>query len=143
MLIPEVFCLRQFCPVKQKRMRTKTIVDLLSLSVNLYMLSKDEDFLRKAAEVTAKGKQKAGELLDVFTGEDEDGEQFIQRILDNAGRMKQELEEKMDEVAVAVYSKMHIVHTNEIKKMAGELERLRTEVALAEARIVNLESQVK
>lgn len=121
-------------------MRTKTIIDLLSLSVSLYMLSKDHDFLKTSAAHTSEGKKRTEE--DYRTEEETEnsgGDEFLSGILNNAKQLKEDLQRKMDEVAVAVYEKMHIAHTDEIKKLADEIALLRTELALTEAKVINLQ----
>ena len=45
----------------------------------------------------------------------------------------------MAEVAEKVYAKMHIAHADEVKKLSDEIACVKRELALAEARIVNLE----
>lgn len=120
-------------------MRAKNIVDLLTLSVSLYMLSKDEEFLKDAAELTAKGKQKATELFDTVTNIE--GEEIIGQIREHASKIKDEMITRANEIAINVYNKMHIAHTDDIKKISDELSVMKTELALAEARIVNLESR--
>jgi hypothetical protein len=110
-------------------MRAKAIVDLLSLSVSLYMLSRDEEFLKSAAELAAKGKHKAEELCESLT--DEAGEHaLIAEIVQKAGRLKEKMAHKVDDAAKVVYEKMHVAHTNEIKKLSDEIETLRTELSL-------------
>jgi len=121
-------------------MRAKTIIDLLSLSVSLYMLSKDHDFLKKSAEETAESKKKAEEHYEGDAADEPENEdEFLSGILHNATRLKEGLERRMDEVAAAVYEKMHIAHTNEIRKLSEEIAALRTELAITEAKVVNLQ----
>lgn len=121
-------------------MRAKTIVDLLSLSVSLYMLSKEHDFLKKSAERTAESKNNAEEDYDA-EGIDDHESTFVSGILQNAALMKEGLEQKLNEVASKVYEKMHIAHTDEIRKLSEEIDLLRTELALTEAKVVNLQQK--
>ena len=118
-------------------MRAKTIIELASLSATLYTISKDKEFFERLGNMAEKGK----EFIDEFSEEDEEGEtQIIQKLIEKAGQAKEEIEKKMEEVAVAVYGKMHIAHTDEIVKLEEQINNLRTELALAEARIVKLET---
>mgnify|MGYP001565357576 CR=1 FL=1 len=72
--------------------------------------------------------------------EGEEGEEtLIQKFLLGAQKAKEDLEKKIEETAVKVYGKMHIAHTDDVKKLSGEIERLKRELSLAEARIVHLE----
>src|SRR5690242_9205922 len=116
-------------------MRAKNLVELLTLSTNLYMISKDEEFMQNLSEMLKKGKQKAEDILDEFSGEEEEGEEkFIQKLLHKAKQAKEELEKRIEETAVKVYQKMHIAHADEVKKLAEEIDRLKRELALAEVR---------
>ncbi|MCG3167023.1 MAG: hypothetical protein POELPBGB_02806 [Bacteroidia bacterium] len=118
-------------------MRAKTIIELMSLSATLYSIAKDKEFFERLHSMAEKGK----EFVDEFSEEDEEGEtQIIQKLIEKAGEAKVEIEKKMEEVAIAVYGKMHIAHTDEVKKLEEQVNALRTELALAEARIVNLET---
>ena len=84
--------------------------------------------------------EKGKEFVDEFSEEDEEGEtQIIQKLIEKAGQAKEEIEKKMEEVAISVYGKMHIAHTDEIKKLEEQINELRTQLTLAESRIVNLE----
>lgn len=121
-------------------MRAKSLIELLTLSTNLYMISKDEEFMQNLTEMVKKGKKKASDLIDEFSaGEDEGEEMLLQKFLHKAQKAKEELEQKIENAAIKVYEKMHIAHADELKKLAEEVERLRRELAVAESRIVNLE----
>ncbi len=117
-------------------MRAKTFIELMSLSATLYTIAKDKEFFERLGNMAEKGK----DFVDEFSEEDEEGEtHMIQKLIEKAGQAKEEIEKKMEEVAVSVYSKMHIAHTDEIAKLEEQINNLRTEFALAEARIVSLE----
>ncbi len=119
-------------------MRAKTIIELMTLSSNLYMISKDKEFFEKLSGMAEKGKEFVAELSE----EDEEGEsQIIQKLIEKAGQAKAEIEKKMEEVAVNVYAKMHIAHTDDIKIMEEQIAELKKELALAEVRIIHLEDQ--
>lgn len=121
-------------------MRAKTLIGLLTLSTNLYMISKDEEFMKNLAEMLSKGKKKAGDLIDEFSGEDEEGEEkLLQKLFHKAREAREQLERKIEETAVTVYAKMHIAHADEVKGLSAEVERLKRELSLMEARLVHLE----
>lgn len=96
-----------FCSIKKQHMRAKSIADLVSLSVSLYLLLKDEALFHNETAEELKSK--------------------ISRIV--------------DEITQALYEKMHIAHTAELNVLKGELETLRTELALMEAKVINLQQQ--
>ena len=86
--------------------------------------------------------EKGKDFIDDFSEADEEGEtQVIQKLIQKAAQAKEEIEKKMEEVAISVYGKMHIAHTDEIKNLEQQIADLKNEIALAEARIVNLESK--
>lgn len=122
-------------------MRSKTLIELLTLSTNLYMISKDEEFMKNLNEMMKKGKKKAEDIIEGFyEGEDEEGaDGLLQKLVDKTRQAREDLEKKIEEAAVRVYEKMHIAHTDEIKKLSAEIEKLKRELALTEARIVHLE----
>lgn len=118
-------------------MKAKTILELMTLSANLYMIAKDERLMNKISEVSAKGKEKLDELIEEFDGEDE--RKLSERIMQKAAQAGEELEQKIAEVVVKLYDKMNIAHTEQIKELKVQVEMLKKEIALAEARIVTLE----
>jgi polyhydroxyalkanoate synthesis regulator phasin len=122
-------------------MKAKSIIELLTLSTNLYMISKDEEFIETLSEMLKKGKKKAEDILDNFSdtgAEDED--KLIKKLLIKAQDAREQLERKMDDTAVFVYRKMHIAYAADVEKLAQELECLKQKLTLAEARIANMES---
>lgn len=123
-------------------MKAKTLVELLTLSTNLYMISKDEEFVKNLSGMLKKGKEKAEDILDDFSeAGDESEEGLLHKFIHHAQKAKEELEKKIENTAAIVYQKMHIAHLDEVKKLAKEIELLKKELALAESRIVNLESK--
>ncbi len=141
-------------------MRVRTLVDLLTLSTNVYMLSKDQEFMKNFTEMASKGKQKFDKFMEDITTETGDegdssenvgaasngngkGTVIMEKLMQKAKEAKEELEEKMEEVAKKVYAKMHIAHTEQVDDLNKEIEALRKELALAESRIVSLETTSK
>ena len=125
-------------------MRAKTLIELLTLSTNLYIISKDEEFMKNLSEMTKKGKEKVDDLISSFTEHgEEDHETIMEKFLEKTKQAKEELEKKIEETAAKVYHKMHIAHTDQVETLAAEIKLLRNELALAEARMVNLEGLKK
>lgn len=140
-------------------MRVRTLVDLLTLSTNVYMLSKDQEFMKNFTEMANKGKQKFDKFMEDITTETETGNDsenvgaasngngkgtvIMEKLMQKAKEAKEELEEKMEEVAKKVYAKMHIAHTEQVDELNKEIETLKKELALAESRIVSLETTSK
>ena len=79
-------------------MKTKTLIELLTLSSNLYLIAKDKEFLNRLNEMAEKGKKKINQVMDEFSEEGEDEEQFLHKILHKAQQAKEELERAKQEV---------------------------------------------
>ena len=125
--------------------KVKKLVELLTLSTNLYMISKDEEFLKNLEEMIRKGKKKVSHLVDEFTSEsdEDDEEKFIEKLLHKAKQAKEDFENKIEEVAILTYTKMKIANTEELQSLTAEIKKIKNELALAEARIVHLEEALK
>ncbi|HEY4799818.1 MAG TPA: hypothetical protein VII99_12130 [Bacteroidia bacterium] len=123
-------------------MRAKTLIELLTLSTNLYMISKDEEFMENLSEMTKKGKQKIEDLLGEFSEEGEDSEdKLIRKLLSKTKQVKEDMEKVIEEAAVRIYKKMHIAHTDQVKKLNEDIDFLKKQLALAESRIDNFEKK--
>lgn len=120
-------------------MKPKNLVQLLSLSTSLYMLTKDEELMNKIGELGKKGAEKINGLYESFNQDDD--EQLTEKIARTLKTAKDELNQKIEEAVIAMYDKANIAHTSAITKLQNELADLKKELALAEARIVNLESK--
>ena len=122
-------------------MKTKTMLELLTLSSSLYFMAKDTEILDRIKEYTEKGKDN----LNAFMSNpefDENGNEleFIDRIVAKTHQLKEELNEKIEQQVVNFYKKINIAHLDEIKALNEKLEKLDATVALLEARINHLES---
>ena len=115
-------------------MKAKTILDLLNLSSNIYLIARDKELIEKIASLSEKGKEKINDLKEeFFEGEDEG--QFMNKLLSKLNEAKQELETKIEEVAASVYKKMNIAHTDDVQKLNEKIVQLQKDLALIEARI--------
>ncbi len=120
-------------------MKAKTLIQLLSLSTSLYMISKDEELMSKISEITNKGKDKLNDWYDDFSEDSE--EQLTDKIVRTARQAKEELDKKIEEAVVKMYEKMHIAHTSDVKELQLQLENVTKELALAGKRIAILENE--
>lgn len=123
-------------------MKSKTLLELLTLSSNLYLIAKDKDLLTKLSDMAEKGKKKVDEVMEEFS-EDEDHEGFIEKLIFKAQQAKEELDKKMEEVAVTVYKKMNIAHTSDLTILNEKIDKLKNELELAKLRITNLEGRLE
>ena len=124
-------------------MKPKAILGWVTLAVNLYALSKDEELMKSLSETAKKSKQKINDLFEDLTGGEEETEAgILEKLLHRAKQVRKEVEQKIEETAENVYRKMHIAHTGEIGKLEAEIDRLKKELALTEARVMNLSQKI-
>jgi polyhydroxyalkanoate synthesis regulator phasin len=122
-------------------MKARTLVDLVTLSSVLYTISKETHLMDKLSDLSEQGKEK----LNAFMKEqqlDEEGKEmpFFDRLMNKVHEAKEELDQKMAEMMEGFYTKIKIAHTNQIEELTREIEQLKKEMALAEARINHLEN---
>ena len=119
-------------------MKAKTLIELLSLTSSIYMISKDKEFFERLEELTQKGKNKINHLMDEFSEQGENGEEkLLEKIIHKARQAKEELEHKIEDTATKVYRKMHITHTDDLKNVLQRLEIMEKKLNLVEAQIAN------
>jgi uncharacterized protein YihD (DUF1040 family) len=119
-------------------MKTKTLIELITLSSSLYYLAKDTHILERIQELSEiKSDSTDGKALDADGNELE----FMDKIIVKAGQLKKELEEKIEETVVTFYKKMNIAHLDEIKALNEKLETADAAIALLEARLNHLEKK--
>lgn len=121
-------------------MRAKTLLELMTLSSNLYLIAKDHDLIEKLSKMADSGKQKMDEMMEDFNG-DEEHEGIMEKLVYKAQQAKEEFEHKMEEVAVTVYKKMNIAHTDDLAALNERLEKTKNELELAKIRIAELEKK--
>ena len=120
-------------------MKTKTIVELLTLASSLYYITKDTHLIEKINELSSKGKENINEFFSE-TQLDENGNEleFWDKLTLKAKQAKEELEEMIEERVTKFYKKVNIAHTDEIMSLNEKLEKLDRKVALLEARLNRL-----
>ena len=74
---------------------------------------------------------------------DEDGNEipFTERVRLKAKEVQEEMEEKLREMVAVFYEKVNIAHTDKLVELERRLEDLNKNMALAEARIHQLENK--
>lgn len=122
-------------------MKTKTIIELLTLSSSLYILAKDSNLLDRFNELSEKGKDGLNKLA---SEEQYDGEgnqlEFLDKVILKSVQAKEELEEKIEELIVKFYKKINVAHTDEIIALNEKLKKADRTIALLEARLNKLEA---
>ena len=123
-------------------MKTKTLLELLTLSSSLYFIAKDTHLIDRFNEMSGKEKDSLNNFISE-TQFDEDGNEleFIDKVILKTTQAKEELEEKIEELIVKFYKKVNIAHMDEIKALTVKLEKADRAIALLEARLNKLESK--
>jgi hypothetical protein len=123
-------------------MKTKTILELITLTSSIYVLAKDTELLEKINEYSKKGKDEINKILSE-SQLDENGNEldFADKLILKAHELKEELNEKIEEQVVKFYKKVNIAHLDEIKAIQEQLEKANATIALLEARLNKIESK--
>ncbi len=125
-------------------MKTKTFLELVSLSSAIYTLSKQTDLVDKIAAYAEKGKDKFNEFVKEKMVDDEGNElEFLDKLATRIQDAKSDLEEKIGEVMTSFYEKIHLVHTEQLNKLEQQITDLSRSLTLAEAKINRLEGSEK
>lgn len=124
------------------RMKAKTLIELAALSASLYAISKETHLLEKLKDLSEKGKNNINDFMSEKIV-DENGNEvpFTEKLLRKAKEAQEELETKIGEMIAAFYEKVNIAHTDKLKTLEDQLEEVNRNLALAEARINQLESK--
>lgn len=122
-------------------MKTKTILELLTLSSSIYFLARDTHFLDKINELSEKGKENINRVMSE-TELDENGNEieFVDKIILKTNELKEELYDKIEELVAKFYKKINVAHLDEIKALNERVDTLEKMVALLEARLNKLEA---
>ncbi len=122
-------------------MKTKTILELLTLSSSLYILVKDTQILEKISTLSEKGKDEINKIIsDSKLDENGNELEFIDKLILKIHELKEELNEKIEEHVVKFYKKINIAHLDEIKALNEKIEKADMAIALLEARLNKLEA---
>ena len=117
-------------------MKTKTILELLTLSSSLYFIARDTQFLEKMNALSEKGKDNINKMMKESTLDENGNElEFVDKIILKTHELKEELNEKIEEMVVKFYKKINVAHLDEIKALNEKVEKLNMTVALLEARL--------
>ena len=123
-------------------MKTKTILELLTLSSSLYYLARDSQFLDKISEFSEKGKDNINKIVSESQLDENGNElEFVDKIILKTHELKEELNEKIEEMVVKFYKKINVAHLDEIKVLNAKVEKADMTIALLEARLNHLETK--
>ena len=123
-------------------MKTKTLIELITLSSSLYVLARDTHALDKFSEWSEDKVKDVNEIAsESILDEDGNELQLLDKIKRKAEQVKTELEAKIEDVVSKVYKKINIAHLDDIKALQGNLEKADASIALLEARLNKLEAK--
>ncbi|MBT8256449.1 MAG: hypothetical protein KJO23_07900 [Bacteroidia bacterium] len=123
-------------------MKTKTILELLTISAGIYHFAKDTQLLERISTLSDKGKDGLNELVsETMLNEEGNEMEFVDKILFKTAQLKKEFEAKVEELVVTFYEKVNIAHTDQIKALTTQLEQSNKDIALLEARMNKLETK--
>ena len=123
-------------------MKAKTFLELLTLSANLYTISKDTHLMDRLKDVSDKGKDSINEFMKEKVLDENGNEvEFIDRLVMKAHEAKLELEDKIGEMVASFYEKVNIAHVDKVKELEEKIDLLNKALALAEARLNHLENK--
>lgn len=122
-------------------MKTKTILELLTLSSSIYVLARDTQLIDRIGEMSEKGKEGINKAFSE-TQLDENGNEieFVDKIILKTSQLKEELDEKIEELVVKFYKKINVAHLDEIKALNEQIEKSNQKIALLEARLNKMET---
>lgn len=123
-------------------MKTKTILELLTLSSSIYVLARDSHFLEKINEFSEKSKENINKAMSESQLDENGNElEFMDKIILKAHELKEELDEKVEELVIKFYKKINVAHLDEVKALNEKIGKLENSVALLEARLNKLEAK--
>lgn len=121
-------------------MKTKTILELLTLSSSILYFAKDSQLLDRLKEMSERGKDSINKASSKSEYDVNGNElEFIDKVINKTKQAKQELDEKIEELIVKFYKKVNIAHLDEIKALNEKVEKSDMKIALLEARLNKLE----
>jgi polyhydroxyalkanoate synthesis regulator phasin len=111
---------------KKKDMKPRTLIELLSLSTNLYLITKDKEKMQHLNELGAKGKETFEQLVEEFSTAKQ--KEILTVIAEKAGQVSEELENKIKDMVEKAYETLQIAHVNQIKELQEEIATLKADV---------------
>ncbi|WP_445955693.1 hypothetical protein [Yeosuana sp.] len=121
-------------------MKTKTILEWLTLSSSIYFLAKDTQLLDRIKELSEKGKDEINKIVSESQLDENGNElEFVDKLILKTHELKEELDDKIEELVIKFYKKINVAHLDEIKALNEKLEKSDSAIALLEARLNRLE----
>jgi hypothetical protein len=94
-------------------MKTKSIVELLTLSSSLYILARDTELLERIKELSEKGKNEVNKIISESKLDEKGNElEFVDKIFLKTHELREELNEKIEELVIKFYKKIKLYIRN-------------------------------
>lgn len=123
-------------------MKTKSILELLTLSSSLYVLARDTELLERIKELSGKGIDEINKIVSESKLDDSGNElELVDKLILKTHELKEDLNEKLEELVIKFYKKINVAHLEEINGLNEKIERADMAIALLEARLNKLESK--
>lgn len=123
-------------------MKTKTLIELITLSSSIYHLAKNTHLIERINELSEKGKESFNKVGSETILDDEGNElELIDKIIHKTNQAKEELEQRIEELMAKFYKKINIAHADEVRGLNDKLEKADMAIALLEARLNKLEAK--
>ena len=124
-------------------MRVKTLIELMTLSASVYHLAKDSQLIDRINQLKEQGRDDFNKfasepLTDKYGNELE----LFDKIILKANELKDEMDEKMEELVLTFYKKINITHADEMRAMEAKLAESDKVIALMEARLNRMEAKI-
>jgi len=110
-------------------MKTRTLIELMTLGTNLYLVSQDKEMMEKLSNFVKDGKQKFEDFIQPEDGAEDDEMTMFQKLTEKAKEVEKQLEKRLEEAAVVIYQKLHIAHVNDIESLQNQINELKEELA--------------
>jgi len=121
-------------------MKTKTLLELVMLSSSIYHLAKDTELLERIQQMSDKGKDNINKVAsETILDEDGNPMELLDKIVYKTSQLKEEFEQKIEELVVKFYKKINVAHLDDIRALNDKLEKADMAIALLEARLNKME----
>ncbi len=121
-------------------MKTKTLIELITLSSSIYYLAKDSQVLERLIELSEKGIDRINKTSSEIQYDENGHEiQFMDKVILQTKQVKEDIEKEIEALVVKFYKKINVAHLDEIHALNEKLEKSNAEIALLEARLNQLE----
>jgi polyhydroxyalkanoate synthesis regulator phasin len=118
-------------------MKTKTLIELMTLGSSIYLLSQDKEKMEKLSNLVKDGKEKFDDFFTPEDGAEYDEMTMFQKLAEKAKEVEKQLEKRLEEAAVVIYQKLHIAHVNDIEALQNQINELKEELAALKSQAKN------